>query len=68
MSRRKDNYENSRWLKFKRWVDGEIDPLAEGMETRAPEAEAAQEPGQEPASVQPPVSYTHLTLPTNSLV
>lgn len=53
MSRRKDNYENSRWLKFKRWVDGEIDPLAEGMETRAPEAEAAQEPGQEPASVQP---------------
>lgn len=34
MSRRKDNYENSRWLKFKRWVDGETDPLAQGMETR----------------------------------
>ena len=28
MSRRKDNYENSRWLKFKRWIDGEVDPLA----------------------------------------
>lgn len=34
MSRRKDNYENSRWLKFKRWVDGEIDPLACGIETK----------------------------------
>lgn len=34
MSRRKDNYENSKWLKFKRWVDGEIDPLACGMETK----------------------------------
>lgn len=41
MSRRKDNYENSRWLKFKRWVDGEIDPLAHGMEIRRPE-EAVQ--------------------------
>ena len=27
MSRRKDNYETSRWLKFKKWVDGETDPL-----------------------------------------
>lgn len=36
MSRRKDNYENSRWLKFRRWVDGEIDPLACGMETKVP--------------------------------
>lgn len=34
MSRRKDNYENSKWLKFKRWVDGEIDPLACGIETK----------------------------------
>lgn len=46
MSRRKDNYENSKWLKFKRWVDGEIDPLACGMETKpidslAPETEEA---------------------------
>lgn len=39
MSRRKDNYENSKWLKFKRWVDGEIDPLACGIETKVPEAE-----------------------------
>lgn len=36
MSRRKDNYENSRWLKFKRWLDGEIEPLANGMEIRIP--------------------------------
>lgn len=41
MSRRKDNYETSRWLKMKRWVDGEIDPLANGMETRAPEETGA---------------------------
>ncbi|MDO5417031.1 MAG: MnhB domain-containing protein [Lachnospiraceae bacterium] len=40
MSRRKDNYENSRWLKFKRWVDGEVDFLADGMETvKLPEPE-----------------------------
>ncbi len=36
MSRRKDNYETSRWLKFRRWVDGEIDPLADGMEIKVP--------------------------------
>lgn len=40
MSRRKDNYENSRWLKFKRWVDGEIDPLAKGLEIRIPDGES----------------------------
>lgn len=33
MSRRKDNFENSRWRKFRRWVDGEVDLLADGMET-----------------------------------
>lgn len=37
MSRRKDNYETSRWAKFIRWVDGEIDPLEHGMEIRVPE-------------------------------
>lgn len=38
MSRRKDNYESSRWLRFKRWVDGETDTLtAERMESVAPE-------------------------------
>lgn len=37
MSRQKDHYENSKWLKFKRWVDGEIDPLACGIETKEPE-------------------------------
>lgn len=37
MSRRKNNYENSRWLKFKSWVDGDIDPLAQGMEIHPPE-------------------------------
>lgn len=33
MSRQRDNYENSRWRKFKRWVDGEVDLLANGMES-----------------------------------
>lgn len=33
MSRQKDNYENSRWLKFKRWVDGDVDLLEKDMET-----------------------------------
>lgn len=37
MSRTKDNYNRSRWLKFKRWVGGEIDPLAHGMETVKPD-------------------------------
>lgn len=48
MSRRRDNYENSRWLKFKRWVDGETDLLAEGMEIEAPKetGEAAGEENQ----------------------
>ncbi len=32
MSRKKDNYETSRWRKFKSWVDGETDPLDHGME------------------------------------
>lgn len=41
MSRRKDNYENSRWLKFKRWIDGEVDPLAsKGVELVKPEPSA----------------------------
>lgn len=38
MSRRKDNYENSRWLKFKRWVDGDVDLItAERMYPPVPE-------------------------------
>ncbi len=37
MSRTKDNYNRSRWLKFKRWIGGEIDPLAHGMETVKPD-------------------------------
>ena len=41
MSRRRDNYENSRWMKFKRWVDGETDPLAGRMEARAYEDKKA---------------------------
>lgn len=32
MSRKRDNYETSRWKKFKSWVDGETDPLDRGME------------------------------------
>lgn len=38
MSRIRDNYEDSRWLKFKKWVDGETDPLAKGMEIQVPGA------------------------------
>ena len=37
MSRTNDNYNRSRWLKFKRWIGGEIDPLAHGMETVKPD-------------------------------
>lgn len=37
MSRKKDNYESSRWMKFRRWIDGDLDPLAEGMEIRKPD-------------------------------
>lgn len=33
MSRQRDNYENSRFRKFKSWVDGETDLLENGMET-----------------------------------
>lgn len=39
MSRRRADYENSRWLKWKRWLKGETDPLAEGMEIRIPAKE-----------------------------
>lgn len=35
MSRKRDNYESTRWFKFKRWVDGDVDPLSEGMEAEA---------------------------------
>lgn len=37
MSRQRDDYENSWWRKFKGWVDGEVDLLAEGMEIRVPQ-------------------------------
>lgn len=33
MSRTRDNYENSFWRKFKRWIDGDVDLLENGMET-----------------------------------
>ena len=36
MSRRRDNYESSRWMKFRKWVDGEVDPLDHGMEIKIP--------------------------------
>lgn len=38
MSRKKTNFENSRWAKFGHWIDGDIDPLANGMETEIPVA------------------------------
>ena len=37
MSRRRDNYENSRAYRFRRWLNGEIDPLENGIETVVPE-------------------------------
>lgn len=37
MSRLRDDYENSRWRRFRKWVDGEIDPLASGMEIIIPQ-------------------------------
>ena len=37
MSRRRDDYESSWWRRFKSWVDGETDLLAEGMEIRIPQ-------------------------------
>lgn len=37
MSRIRDNYENSRCLKIKKWIDGEVDLLASGVEIEAPE-------------------------------
>lgn len=47
MSRRKDDLVGSRWMKFKRWLDGEVDPLmAPDMETTAQEqTKAAAQPG-----------------------
>lgn len=43
MSRRRDNYENSRWRRFMRWLEGEIDPLTEGGVglSKAPSSTAA---------------------------
>ena len=32
MSRKRDNYEESRWRKFKSWLDGETDLLEHGMD------------------------------------
>lgn len=32
MSRKKDNYDSSHWLKFKKWINGDVDLLAQGME------------------------------------
>lgn len=36
MSRQKYNYENSRWGRFERWVNGDIDPLEGRMEIVPP--------------------------------
>lgn len=48
MSRRRDNYETSRWKKFLRWEAGEIDPLEQGVEIQVPsvrDREKASDPG-----------------------
>ncbi|MCI9360706.1 MAG: hypothetical protein HFG65_07020 [Hungatella sp.] len=36
MSRKKDNYDSSHWLKFKKWINGDVDLLAQGMEAWMP--------------------------------
>lgn len=43
MSRMKNNYENSRFMKFKRWVDGETDLLLDTMEIVPVKESAARE-------------------------
>ncbi len=50
MSRIRDNYEGSRWRKFRRWLDGEVDLLALGVEVSEPKG---PEPG--PATQALPV-------------
>ena len=40
MSRRRDDYENSRWRKFRSWVDGEVDLLASGIAVQPPRESA----------------------------
>lgn len=51
MSRIRDNYEGSRWRKFRRWLDGEVDLLALGVEVSEPKK--GPEPG--PATQALPV-------------
>lgn len=51
MSRIRDNYEGSRWRKFRRWLDGEVDLLALGVEVLEPKE--GPEPG--PATQALPV-------------
>jgi multicomponent Na+:H+ antiporter subunit B len=45
MSRKIDHYENSAWYKFRRWIEGDYDPLApEHMEMKIPVRESAAQP------------------------
>lgn len=59
MSRLKDNYENSRWRWFERWVDGETDPLAHGMETVIPNSPTPHDDSNIP-NVQDPQNIREL--------
>lgn len=53
MSRRRDNYDTSRWKAFRQWVDGETDPLSHGFEAeeakRRPEEKTVAHVSQEKA-------------------
>ena len=50
MSRERDNYENSGWRRFERWMEGETDPLQGRVEVKRP--------GQETKKVvQIPIDY-----------
>ena len=55
MSRRKDNYENSRFYKFKRWFDGDVNLLEGVTEVTLPEEDGTG------ADAQTGIASDHLT-------
>lgn len=62
MSRKRANYENSRLAKFNHWVDGDVDPLANGMEVTAPPAETSAPIELPEESVIPESQEVHMAL------
>ena len=66
MSRQKNNYENTRFGRFERWVNGEIDPLEGRMEIVPPPPSSLTDETvtvdykKIPTEAFDTVSYTHL--------